>query len=279
MPAPAWRLPWYHPAQPEVWAHLDRAFYPPAFRFSPHVHDYAELFLVDRGAGTHLIEAEPRALAPGELVFIHPECEHALAASATRPLVFTNISIPLVLFRDLERRFGATERWPWRLLPRAIRLDAEAQRRIAERIAELEAGGVLRDRLQVESFLLEALRLACGTRRRGPAMPPALATVLRDLADPECLRGGVSGMARRAGWSREHLNRQVRRHLGETAVTLLTRHRLDHAARLLRHGDLEVLEVCQRCGLDNLSHFYRIFRRRFGCTPGDWRDHAGPGAA
>ncbi len=277
--ATGYRLPWYHPPQPPVWAHIDRAFYPPSFRFPHHVHDYAELFLVDRGTGVHQVGTSASPLAPGELVFIHPDCEHALVATSGRPLVFTNISIPLVLFRDLERRFAASPQWPWTKEPRPRQLDALAQRQLNERIAELEPGGVVRDRLQVEAFLLEALRLGAGSRRRGPAMPPALASLLRELADPENLRGGVSGMAARAGWSREHLNRQVRRHLGETAVGLLTRHRLDHAARMLRHGEMPVAEVCQRCGLDNLSHFYRIFRRRFRCTPAAWRDRTGPGAA
>ncbi len=275
----AQRLPWYHLGQPEHWAHVDRVFYPPGFKFRLHTHDYAELFVVDRGPGVHRIGDAVVATEVGELVFIHPETLHALGARPERALSFTNISIPLALFRDLERRLGSAASWPWRSEPIASRLDALHLHRLVERIAELEASDGCRDRIQVEAFLLEAMWMAACTRRRRPAVPPVLAQALRELADPENLRSGVIGMARRAGWSREHLNRQMRKHLGETAVGVLTRHRLDHAARMLRHSDLEVLDICQRCGLDNLSHFYRLFRRRFGCPPGAWRHRLGPGAA
>lgn len=272
------RLPWYHSAQSQRLIEVDRAFYPPGFRFPRHVHDYAELFLVDRGEGVHVLGSGTAPVAPGELVFIHPECAHALEARE-RALSFINISIPMTLFRDLERRLGGSRSWIWRREPQVVRLDAYAQRRLAERIAEMEHPEAACDRLQVEAFLTEALWLATGARRRRTAMPAVLAQVVRELADPENLRAGVAGMAERAHWSREHLNRQMRRYLGETAVGVLTRHRLEHAARLLRHSTLPVLEICQRCGLDNLSHFYRLFRRHFGCPPGAWRQRTGPGAA
>jgi len=31
------------------------------------------------------------------------------------------------------------------------------------------------------------------------------------------------------------------------------------------------MEVSQECGFSTVSHFHRIFRRRFGATPGEMR--------
>jgi len=279
-PAPAaTRLPWYERAGGEVWAHTQRAFYPPHFAFPQHRHHYAEFFLIERGSGVHRLADQVTALHAGDLVFVHPETVHALEATSQRALVFLNVAIPMRLYRDLESRFGTSPHWLWGAgAPRIVTLSARDQGVLAPRISELEVAQYCRDRLQVESVVLETMRHATAAVSERPRLPAQLAQVIRDLSDPENLRQGVAGMAARAAWSREHLNRQIRKHFNETAVALLNRHRLDHAARLLRHGDQEILAVCQECGLDNLSHFYRLVRRRFGCSPGALRSRGAEGA-
>jgi AraC family cel operon transcriptional repressor len=269
------KLAWHYPDG--VLAHAERAFYPPGFRFPLHRHEFAELFLVERGRGVHRVGAQGSPLLEGDLVFVVPELEHAVEALPDQPVTFLNLEIDPGLYRELGRRFGASG-WPWGGDYAPTRLDGEAIAALGPRLGEMEIAGTCRDRLLVESVLLDALWSAATRRRQRGALPEPLARVLRELDDPANLRGGVAGMAVRAGWSREHLNRQVRRHLGMTSVALLARHRLDHAARLLRHADLDVLAVCQRCGLDNLSHFYRLFRARFGCTPAKWRAKGTAGA-
>jgi AraC-like DNA-binding protein len=49
------------------------------------------------------------------------------------------------------------------------------------------------------------------------------------------------------------------------------RSRLDAAARRLRAGDDPIPTLADDCGFPNLSNFYRLFRRRFHCTPARWR--------
>ena len=277
-PAPT-RLPWYDSTTGGIWAHTQRAFYPPHFAFPQHCHHYAEFFLIERGSGLHRLGAVVTPLHAGDLVFVHPETVHALEASSQRALVFLNVAIPLRLYRDLDSRFGSSAHWLWGAQrPRTTTLSARDLDILAPRLSELEASADCRDRLQVESVVLETMWHATAALAQRPRLPAQLSQAICDLSDPENLRLGVAGMAARAGWSREHLNRQIRRHFNETAMALLTRHRLDHAARLLRHGDQQILAVCQECGLDNLSHFYRLVRRRFGCSPGALRGRAADGA-
>jgi AraC-like DNA-binding protein len=48
--------------------------------------------------------------------------------------------------------------------------------------------------------------------------------------------------------------------------------RLDHAAKLLRAGELSVTGVMFSCGFNDLSHFYRMFRQRHGLAPKKWAE-------
>jgi AraC family cel operon transcriptional repressor len=43
--------------------------------------------------------------------------------------------------------------------------------------------------------------------------------------------------------------------------------RLAWAAARLAESDEPIMDIAYDCGLENLSHFYRLFRRRFGTTP------------
>lgn len=49
--------------------------------------------------------------------------------------------------------------------------------------------------------------------------------------------------------------------------------RLGHAARLLADSTMAVVEICYRCGFNNISNFNRIFKKRKGCTPTEFRDN------
>ena len=51
----------------------------------------------------------------------------------------------------------------------------------------------------------------------------------------------------------------------------LNDHRLNLAAELLRITDATVLDIAGRVGFDNLSYFNRLFKRRYGMTPREYR--------
>ncbi|HEY0154272.1 MAG TPA: helix-turn-helix transcriptional regulator [Longimicrobium sp.] len=60
----------------------------------------------------------------------------------------------------------------------------------------------------------------------------------------------------------------------ETGVSIkeyIERLRIAAAGELLRSGNFNAWEVAHAVGYSHLQTFYRAFRRRFGCTPGDFR--------
>jgi AraC-like DNA-binding protein len=57
---------------------------------------------------------------------------------------------------------------------------------------------------------------------------------------------------------------------GEPFGAYLTRLRLERATELLR-GEMPVAEVARRCGFADPGYFIKVFRARFGASPGRWR--------
>ncbi|BEG97794.1 AraC family transcriptional regulator [Bacteroides sedimenti] len=49
--------------------------------------------------------------------------------------------------------------------------------------------------------------------------------------------------------------------------------RLGYSIRLLVDSTQSVAEICYECGFNNLSNFNRIFKKKKGCSPKDFRDN------
>ena len=81
----------------------------------------------------------------------------------------------------------------------------------------------------------------------------------------------MRALAGRAGRSREHLARTIRRHYGLSPSLLLNQLRCDRAAAELRTTETPVLIIALACGFAGLGQFYRCFNQRFGCAPRRYR--------
>jgi two-component system response regulator YesN len=64
---------------------------------------------------------------------------------------------------------------------------------------------------------------------------------------------------------------------GEPMIQYLQRVRVDKAKQLLTETRLTVNEIGERVGFVNANYFYKIFKRRSGLTPNDYRNLYGGG--
>ncbi|MCB0521116.1 MAG: helix-turn-helix domain-containing protein [Lewinellaceae bacterium] len=92
-------------------------------------------------------------------------------------------------------------------------------------------------------------------------------------------RFGTEAFAAAMNRSRATLFRQLRE-LGANAPSELLRDfRLQKAATLLQsHPDLGVSQIAEACGFEDSSHFIKLFSKKYGKTPLQWRKNGGPQA-
>jgi AraC-like DNA-binding protein len=65
--------------------------------------------------------------------------------------------------------------------------------------------------------------------------------------------------------------RFFKKRTGKTFVDNLNEVRLGYASRMLIETTLTIAEISLKCGFNNLSYFNRIFKRKNGCTPKEFR--------
>ena len=68
-------------------------------------------------------------------------------------------------------------------------------------------------------------------------------------------------------------SRFIKKRTGKTFIESLNQIRLGHASRLLIDTTQTVAEISYNCGFNNLSYFNRIFRKKNGCTPKEFRQN------
>jgi len=84
----------------------------------------------------------------------------------------------------------------------------------------------------------------------------------------------VDDMALAAAASRSTLNRRLRAQLGITAAQLLIEARMQRARQLLTGEDAgrySMTEIADMCGYGDVHYFQRVFKKRFGANPSDFR--------
>jgi AraC-like DNA-binding protein len=74
-----------------------------------------------------------------------------------------------------------------------------------------------------------------------------------------------------ASLSRRHFCMLFKEVTGVTFLERLTELRLKYAADLLSQKSTTILGTAFSCGYQDLSHFYRLFKQRYGVAPGQWK--------
>lgn len=80
----------------------------------------------------------------------------------------------------------------------------------------------------------------------------------------------LESTAKRLGVTPQYLSKLFSDTVGISFTKYLCSKRLSYSAALLSNGEHNVTEVCFRCGYQNLSHFVRSFKAKYGTTPGEY---------
>ena len=238
-----------------------------------HTHDFAEVLWVEAGRGVHEAGGARSEMRAGDLVLIRPTDRHGFF-DGNADFTIVNVAFPASTLAHLKRRyfrgdpgfFGGRRPRPatYGIGPGERRALAAASRELARAPGDL---------LGLERFLLNLMHDLAGRSPRAPlaGCPAWLREACEHLREPGHLAGGVQSLARLAGRSPEHVARQLRACAGLRPVDLVTEARIDHATTRLALSEMPILDIALECGFDSLSHFYRVFRRKRGETPREYR--------
>lgn len=100
---------------------------------------------------------------------------------------------------------------------------------------------------------------------------PALVKALRFIRNKACDPISVDDIARAAGVSRSVLQRRFRNTLNQTVLESILSVRINRAKDMLATTSLPLPDLAERCGFKHQEYLGFVFKKRIGCTPGQYR--------
>lgn len=245
----------------QIWHHR----YKSGTRVEKHCHeDFDEIFWIVSGKARHSKNGKQTYIAAGDLYYFRPGDWHELEASKSC-LEFINIDYPCRYTEDFcaydpegaKKLFQPTDDTLCRLGPYEI---ASLGHLISTWI------GNRRDSNSLRHLLVAIAHAACLSCRPLAGNPPPdwLEHACTACNDPEIMRSGLQQVYRIAGRSPDHVARVFKQFTGMAPRVWLNNCRLEYAAKLLVESSLPVLEISIESGFNTLSHFYELFKMRFG---------------
>jgi AraC family transcriptional regulator, dual regulator of chb operon len=244
-----------------------------------HCHDFYEIFLVVRGEVTHYVNGEEVTLTEGTLVFMRPDDVHCYDRDSAF-CQFINLAFPFysleVLFNYLGDGFKPERILLSKLPPTAELSASEMKRAIArlETLNTLSRENKSKIRTEFRILLLEFLTRYFPVPEAQSSMkiPEWLEKLIKEMQKKENFFVGVPRLHALSNKSPEHLCRVFKEHLKVTPSQYINDLRLNYAANLLSSSDESIINVAMVSGFDNLSHFYHIFKKKFGISPAMFRN-------
>lgn len=243
------------------------------FRMPPERHPFAELFYLLDGTGAFLIDAARHPCRAGDVVVVPPHAEHHIEDES--PLTLYGIGVAAHLFAadpDSLARLprGRVPTHP----PLATRVRGGLRRLLFEQSHDRPGGRTLQVGLALQ-LVAGVVRGAHGPDDEPPARSLQAVEQFRDeLADRFYEPVGIDEAAAELGMSRRCFTRLFRRAAGCSYAKYVERVRVEYACRLLRETGRSVTTIAFECGFEDLSSFYRAFRRQMGQPPLRWRQAA-----
>lgn len=238
-----------------------------------HDHDFVEVFWVETGWGWHWVNDLKRKLDTGQLVLVCASDRHAIVGGDRQGIRIANVAFFRKTWNYVHRRYFPSAPDPFTL--------SEPEREFGSSGSfgldvESLAGHFIshkRGIAQIEGFLLE-LGNAILTDRAAPSddeMPDWLSRACRGIRAPEYLAGGTHAFALLAARSPDHVARETQRWLKKTPTEIVNDARMDYASVRLASSQEPIVNIAMECGLNNLAHFYLLFRNRFQTSPRQYR--------
>lgn len=238
-----------------------------------HTHDFMEMFWMQEGRCTQILNGESLELAPNDFGIVMPEDLHGFKWIDGRSYRVVNLAFYPDVMRKILKRHSLEKDPLWGMKAekmRLRRLSPEDGSWLDSEFRELRKRPS--SELALEHFLLSLiLRISASAEGSFDKCPPWLRDACMLMSKPENFRKGPRHFEIVSGRTLAHVSRVLRQSTGRTPVEWMTAWRMAYAAEKLSATSEPIHEIAMECGFSSLGRFYSVFTGCHGTSPGRYR--------
>jgi AraC-like DNA-binding protein len=229
---------------------------------APAVKHFVQIFWGIKGTGLFSFDGVETPLPPDHIAIYLPGMEHRLKPLGDWEYRWWTMDGPLAeaLTVGMGLTAGVVKAGPAPL---------ELFERLETTIVDLSAQAVRR--AAALAFELLTHTHSCMAAKHDDALAEAMLQAIQEnWNDPDL---SVAHLATDMGIHRSTLTRRFHTAVGLSPVEYIAGIRIQNAMSMLKQTAQTVSEIAHSCGCDDPSYFARLFRKRIGMSPLEFRNH------
>ena len=253
-----------------------------------HWHEEFEITLVQKGTCIYQINLHPYKISQGDILILPPGMLHGTGEQPETEFITDSFVFCLDMLESQRTDSCTTEffaplisgmlRFPVYLPAEdsMARLLGESFEKIRQTFLQKPLGY----ELEIKSELLHLFFLLYSqvpyqrSSQEHGEITDKLKLVLQFIQEHYQQGITVKELAELCHFSEYHFMRFFKRHMNMTSIEYLNQYRLEMASRQLAETNLSVTSIALESGFNNISYFNRVFKRKFGVTPMEYRSYS-----
>lgn len=235
-----------------------------------HHHAFIEFFYVLDGQCAHLINGETQTITCGDAYLLMPGDSHRFHKLETnflhRDIIFKteyfrsfcDLYSPDLFSRLAEGTFGRRFTFTNSQLNHLESLMKPLALGNGEN-TDLIAGSIC-------TLIINAL-IANNTQNVYDNYPAWISRLLSLLSSPENFKTDQQKLIGVFSYRPEYICRTFKKTVGKTVTDYFNEQKMKYAYSLLQSSAYSVEQICERINFNNVSYFYRLFKKHFHMTP------------
>lgn len=256
--------------------------------FPLHTHNYVEFIYMCQGETTHIIDGQRIVLKEGDLLFMNQHARQEILPAGENDIAVNFMILPEFFdtaFSMLEKNESPLRDF---LVSCLTKKNADGNflyfkvsdipqiQNIMENMIWNMIGTDSTDYQSVNQVTIGLLFLnllkhteSIGVSRT--SYDQEIMFKLLRYIDTDYRDASLNSFSGSVGEGPYVLSRIIKKNTGSTFKELLQSKRLNKAQELLRNTNISIADISVMVGYDNTSFFHRLFRRKIGCSPRDFR--------
>ncbi len=253
--------------------------------FPEHSHDFIEVIYMCQGKTTHIINGNEIILKEGELLFLGQNAKQEIMPAGRNDIAVNFIILPEFFDSPLAMLINEESQLKNFIID-SLRVRGEnscymyfqvadamtVQNLVENLIATLT--GESQNKRKISSVTMGLLFLELVNYTHCLAYQNEQErTVIKTLKyiDENYRDGSLTELSGELHYDFYWFSREIKKKTGKTYTQLLQEKRLMQACFLLKNTNISISDIAARVGYENVSYFYRLFRKYFHMSPRQYR--------